>query len=230
MSFICWGFQSWGQYSRTQQRDIIASFALLVTLLLVQPRIWLTFRAISTQVLFLRAALNPFCALPMCVFGIAWPWCRTLHTALLNFMRLAQSHLSSLSRSLRVVSLPSRVSAAPHTLALLADLRRVLWVPLQRCWTALVPVLTPRECYLSTCSASCWPQIFECNHLGTSLPTEWLIYQIHICPVQGQRHCARQCQTLCMSPGRWCQLLFPHPPLLLQSCRRLPNLSGTICL
>lgn len=162
------------------------------------------------QEIRLSAALNPFSAQPMYVFGIAWAWCSTLHMALLDFMRLTETHLSSLSRSLWMVFLPSSVSAAPHSLSLL----RVPWVPLQRCWTALVPVLTPKECYLSTCSASCWPQTFECSHLAASFPIEWLIHQIRVCPVQGQRHCAGQCQMLCTSTGRWYQLLFPHPPLL----------------
>lgn len=96
------------------------NYLLWPALLLVQPRIWLSFRAASTQVLFLRAVLNPFSAQPVFVFGIAWPWCRTLHMDLLHFMRLTQTHHSSLSRSLWMVSRPSSVPAAPHSLVLLA--------------------------------------------------------------------------------------------------------------
>ncbi|CAN0071273.1 unnamed protein product, partial [Bubo scandiacus] len=52
------------------------------------------------QVLLHRAALNPFSIQLVFVPGIAQPMCRTLHLALLNFMRFAQAHLSSLSRPL----------------------------------------------------------------------------------------------------------------------------------
>jgi len=50
--------------------------------------------------------------------------CRTLHLAVLNFMRFAQAHLSSLARSLWMASLLS-VLTAPHSLLSSADLLRM---------------------------------------------------------------------------------------------------------
>lgn len=102
-------------------------FDLLVTLLLMQRRTWLAFWAASAYLWLMLSfvfwcfffcqptALNPFpqscfqtsfCPSLYLCLGLPWPGYRTLHLALLNFMRLAQAHLSSLSRSLWVVSLP----------------------------------------------------------------------------------------------------------------------------
>jgi len=54
MSFLCWGLQSWMQDSRwgltrAEQRSRIASLDLLATLLLMHPRMWLAFWAVSTN-------------------------------------------------------------------------------------------------------------------------------------------------------------------------------------
>ncbi|KAK4811770.1 LOW QUALITY PROTEIN: hypothetical protein QYF61_005338 [Mycteria americana] len=56
--------------------------------------------------------------------------CMTLPLALLNFMSFARAHLSSLSRSLWMASLPSRVSTTPLSLVSSANLLRVPSVPL----------------------------------------------------------------------------------------------------
>jgi len=56
--------------------------------------------------------------------------CRTLHLALLYFTRFSQAHLSSLSRSLQVASLLSKVLTAPHGLVSFANLLRVHLIPL----------------------------------------------------------------------------------------------------
>lgn len=53
-------------------------------------------------------------SLPSLCLGLPWPCCRILHLALLNFMRVAQTQLSSLSRSCWMVSIPSSVSTTPH--------------------------------------------------------------------------------------------------------------------
>jgi len=54
MSFLCWGLQSWTQdcrwgLTRAEQRGRIPSLALLATLLLMQPRVWLAFWAASAR-------------------------------------------------------------------------------------------------------------------------------------------------------------------------------------
>jgi len=48
------------------------------------------------QVFLNRAALNPFIPQPVSVLGIASTLVQNLHLTLLNFMRFAQAHLSSL--------------------------------------------------------------------------------------------------------------------------------------
>ncbi|KAK4832903.1 hypothetical protein QYF61_026546 [Mycteria americana] len=90
MSFLYWGPQTQMQYprwglTRVEQRGRITSLDLLVTLLLMQPRIQLAFWAASAHCRVLlsflstntpksfssgRAALNPFSAQPVFVLGI----------------------------------------------------------------------------------------------------------------------------------------------------------------
>jgi len=67
------------------------------------------------QFLLLRAALNPFSAQPVFVLGIALTHVQTLHLTLLNLIRFAEAHLSSLSRSLWMPSLPSSMFTASHS-------------------------------------------------------------------------------------------------------------------
>ena len=129
MSFSCWGLQKWTQYSRwglmrAEWRGRTTSLNLLVTLLLMQPRIqlacwaarthWqlmLNFSSIDTPKSFSSELLSSH-SLPNLYLCLVFPFsrCRTLHLALLNFMRLAWAHLSSLSRSLWIASLPSSMS------------------------------------------------------------------------------------------------------------------------
>ena len=58
-----------------------------------------TFVNQQPQILLLGAALKPHSPpnLYLCL-RLPWPRCRTLHLALLNFIRLAWAHLSSLTR------------------------------------------------------------------------------------------------------------------------------------
>lgn len=56
---------------------------------------------------------------------LPWPMQRTLHLALLNFMKFAWAHLPSPWRSLCMVSLPSKLSAGTLTLMLSTNLVRV---------------------------------------------------------------------------------------------------------
>jgi len=77
--------------TRAEQRGRIPSLALLATLLGIQPRIRLTFWAVTTlpghdellinqhpQVFLLRAALNPFSAQPVFALGIALTYVQDL--------------------------------------------------------------------------------------------------------------------------------------------------------
>lgn len=57
--------------------------------------------------------------------GLPQPRCRTLHLALLDFMRFVQVHLSNLSRSLCMASLPFNVLTTSYRLVSLANLLRV---------------------------------------------------------------------------------------------------------
>jgi len=115
---------------RTEQRGRIISLNLLVTLLLMQPGIWLAFWVLSAQcwfVLNLSSTHTPKSfssglvsshsppSLYRCL-GLPRPRCRTLHLALLNFRMLAWVHPSGCSRSLWMASLSSSVSIAPLSL------------------------------------------------------------------------------------------------------------------
>lgn len=116
---LCWESQSWMQHSRLgEQGDRIPSLALLLMLLWMQHRIWLAFwdvRAHGHVMLKFLSTNIPKCSglhsihfvlsLYLCL-GLHQPRCRSLHGDLLNFMKIAQGHLSSLSRSLWVGSLP----------------------------------------------------------------------------------------------------------------------------
>ena len=122
MSFLCWGLQSWTQYSRwgltrAEQRGRITSLDLLATLLM-QPRTRLALRAASAHCQLmsslssistpksLSAELLSIPSSPSLYWyrGLPRPRCRTLYLALLNLMRFTQAHLSSLSRSLWMAS------------------------------------------------------------------------------------------------------------------------------
>ena len=162
MSLLCWGLQSWTQDSRwdltrAEQRRRIPSLDLLATLLLMQPRIQLAFWDLNThcQVLlsfslantpksFLVGLLSIHSPPSLHLFLVLpWPMCWTLHLALLNFMRFTQAHLSSLSRSLWVASLPSSVSTASHSLVSLANLLRVHSIPLSMSPTKMLNSTSP---------------------------------------------------------------------------------------
>ena len=83
-----------------------------------------------SQVLLLRGALHLFSAQPRFVLGVARPMYRTLHLTFLNFMRFTWAHLSSLSRSLWMASLPCSILFTPHSLVSCANLLRLHSIPL----------------------------------------------------------------------------------------------------
>ncbi|KAK4832380.1 LOW QUALITY PROTEIN: hypothetical protein QYF61_022235 [Mycteria americana] len=84
-----------------------------------------------SQVLLCQAAFHPLFPKPRCM-GFLWPKSRTLHLALLNLIRLASAHRSSLSRSLCRAFLPSRRSTLPHNSVSSANFLRVHSIPLSR--------------------------------------------------------------------------------------------------
>jgi len=113
----------------------------------MQPRVRLAFLAASAHCQLMLSFLSTSTAksfssgllsihslpsLYLCL-GLPQPMCLTLHVTMLNFMRFARAHLSSLSRSLWTISLPSSVSTAPHSLVLSAKLLRVHLIPLSMC-------------------------------------------------------------------------------------------------
>ena len=91
------------------------------------------------------SGLLSICSLPSLYLYLELPWprCRTLHLALLNFMRFTQAHLSSLSRSLWMAFLPSSVWTTPHNLVLSADLLRVYSIPLSMSLTKILNTTGP---------------------------------------------------------------------------------------
>jgi len=109
----------------------------------MQPRIWLACwtASVHCQVMFSFSSTNTPksfsswllsirspSSLYLCL-GLPQPMCRTFCLALLNFMSFAWAHLSSLSRSLWMASLPSSVLTASHSFVLSANLLRVHSIP-----------------------------------------------------------------------------------------------------
>ena len=84
----------------------------------------------TPQELYLRAALNQFSGSLYLSLRLPYPRFRTLHLVLLNFMRYSWSHLTGLSRSLWLASLPSSILLTPVGLVSLANLLRVHSIPL----------------------------------------------------------------------------------------------------
>ncbi|XP_074718070.1 cytochrome b5 reductase 4 isoform X1 [Strix uralensis] len=88
-------------------------------------------------------AIHSSPSLYLCL-GLPRPMCRTLHLALLNFVRFARAHLSSLSRSLWMTSLPSSVSTALHSFSKSvssANLLRVHSIPLSVSMAKMLKIL-----------------------------------------------------------------------------------------
>lgn len=119
-----------GWVSQEQSRRAESPLALLATLLWMQPRIQVTFWALSTNCWFMSSPSSTcipksFSAGLFSIFlspslysyqGLPQPRCRTLHLVLLNLVMLTWPHLSSLSRSPWMAFLPSSVPAEPLTL------------------------------------------------------------------------------------------------------------------
>lgn len=62
--------------------------------------------------------------------GLLWPTCRTLHLAVLNFMKFAQAQIPSLSQSLCIESLPYSPLTVAHVVRKLAEsalISSVMW-------------------------------------------------------------------------------------------------------
>lgn len=125
-------------------------------------------------------SINSLPSLPLCL-GSPWLRCRTWHLTSLDF---TQSHPSSLSRSLRLASLPSRVW--PHFTARWGlNFPRMPWVPLSvppAEVSMLVPTLISEQHHLKLVSTWTWSQWPQC-HPANSSPTGWPICQIYASPV-----------------------------------------------
>ena len=97
------------------------------------------------QVLLCRAALNQLISQSILILGLPWPTCRTLHLALLNFMRFTWARLSSLSQFLWMASLPFRVSATPLSLVSSTNLLRVYSIPLSKSPKKMLNNMSPNK-------------------------------------------------------------------------------------
>jgi len=145
MSYLCWEPQSWTQYSRCvlmkmeHRGRIITLFQLLIRLLR-KPRIQLAYKTanvwchIKLSFLSINIPKSSSSRLLLIHSSCSLYWylrlplirCRTLHLALLNFRRHTQFHISSLSKSHLMASLPSSVSTGPHVLASSTNLKAFL--------------------------------------------------------------------------------------------------------
>lgn len=133
------------------------SINLLATLFLIQLRMQLAFWVASThgQLTFGLSFTNipkPSSAGLLSIysshslllmFEIALTKRRTLCLALLNFMRFTRANLSSLSKFLWMASLPSKVPTPPHSLVSLANMLRVLSIPLTMLPTKMLNNTSP---------------------------------------------------------------------------------------
>ena len=151
MSVLCWGLQSWMWYSRlgltkwSREGESPPStcwscfflcslgYEWLDTCWTASMRCWLMSNFLPTSIpkSFLVGLLSIH-SLPSLYWywGLPWPRCRTLHLALLTFMRFTLAQSSSLSGSRWMATLRSRVSTASHSLLSSAKLLRVHSIPL----------------------------------------------------------------------------------------------------
>jgi len=143
--------------------------------------------------------------------GLPWPSCRTLPLPLLNCMMFVQAYASSLFRSLWMAGPFPPVHQLHHT-------ARCHWQTCGGC-TQSHYLCHQQRCTLNSTGPSTdpWSSLGHCNtdpnslrvtSQTSSLPTKWSIHQTHISSIKRQGCCSRQCQMLCTSPGRCCQLLF----------------------
>ena len=159
-------------------------------ILLMQPRIWLAFWAVSAHwqlIPSLHSPVLPSPSLQGCSQSLHPPAfidtrdCPDhLHLALLNFIRFTWAHFLSLSRSLWMASHPSGMSNALLSFVSSANLLRVHLIPLsmslmkilnsQEVWEERLPVKTEAKKLLSTLASS--------TSVVTSLPV-LLIVGVH---------------------------------------------------
>lgn len=148
----------------------IPSLSLLPVLLLMKPRTQLAFtlpahvellaHQHTSQVTLARAALSPFSSQYLCL-GCTDMY-RTLHLALLNFIRITQAHLKPLQApldgipSLQSVNSTTQVGVhgkvEPLSMSLTKMLNRSQYQPLRN-----------DACHWSAESLSCLLQLFKCN-------------------------------------------------------------------
>ena len=131
-SILYWGAQNWTQYfkcglTNAKKRESSASLDLLVTFLLMQPKILLAFLSTGAQHCFMLNLVSTrtprsFSAKPLSILltpsiylciELLFPRCRTLHFIFLNVMRFLSHHFSSLLRSLWMAARLSSASLYP---------------------------------------------------------------------------------------------------------------------
>jgi len=96
-----------------------------------------------SQVLLLRAALHPFSTQPVFVVEIGPTQMQDLSLGLFELHEVHMAHISSLSRSLCMASLPSNVLTAPHSLVSSTNLLRVHSIPLSMSLTKILNDASP---------------------------------------------------------------------------------------
>ena len=118
--------------------------------------------SIYPQVLLHRATLNLVILQSVLMLVIPTPMCRTLHLALLNFLRFTWAHSSSLSRSLWMASLPSSKSIASLSLVSFANLLRMHSIPVSM---SLIKILNSIGCSIDP-----WGKLLTTSfHFGIEL-------------------------------------------------------------
>jgi len=213
-----------------EQRGRIPSLHVQATLLGMQPRIWLAFWSASTCCWVMLSfsststlksfssellSINSLPSLYLCL-GLPWPMCRTLHVAQLNFLMFAWAHVSGLSRSLWMPTLPSRATQ-PGVIRKLAEgvLNPTIHVTEKDFKPHQSQYWLLRNASWHRSPLGLW--VIDCNPLSVTIHP--ILYppsgpSIKSMSLQfRQRCCAGQCQMLCSSPGRWHRLLLPYPQM-----------------
>ena len=118
-----------------------------------------------SPILLLRAALKPFFAQPVPVLGIVWPRCRTLHLALLNFMKWHGHTVCPGPSGCHLFTPTFQLHHSPwcYLQTCWGCICSYCACGLQRCYITSVPALIPEECHsllVSTRTSSHWLQLW----------------------------------------------------------------------
>lgn len=198
--------------TRVEYMGTITSLTVLSKLLSVQLKIQLSFwvqvhvSSFCWGCFFLIDFLPPRSSLPksftwwllsihfppslyLCL-ELPQPGCRTLHLALLNFIRFEQAHLSRLSKSLWMASIPSTVSWLHHSVECsLQTFLKVQSIPLFTSLTKMLNCASPLRDTTCHWSPPRHDHNSECDHPANSLSTQWSIRQIHVSSAETRMPC-----------------------------------------